>query len=215
MRLTFLASLLLSCFTGFASNIASAADVGVVGLFPGKALLVIDGGNPKTYAVGSTIASGIKLVAADDSTATIEIGGKRQVLTIGQTVSRSIPTGAATVTLRADGRGHFSADGQINGGNMHFLVDTGATLIAFSAADATRLGINYKKGSLGYVSTANGTAPAYKVVLNTIKIGDIELNQVEALVQEAGLPFALLGMSFLNRTDMRREGDLMVLTKRY
>lgn len=105
--------------------------------------------------------------------------------------------------------------GQINGGMIRMLLDTGATMIALSAADAVRLGIDYKKGQPGMVNTANGPAPVYKVTLNTVKVGDIELNQVEALVQEAGLPFALLGMSFLNRTEMRREGEHMTLTKRY
>ena len=95
------------------------------------------------------------------------------------------------------------------------LLDTGATMIALPASEATRLGINYRSGQPAYVSTANGTAPAYRVTLNTVKIGDIEIKQVEALVQEQGLPFILLGMSFLNRTEMRREGTQMVLTKRF
>ena len=83
------------------------------------------------------------------------------------------------------------------------------------ASDAIRLGIDYKKGQPGMVNTANGTAPVYRVKLNTIKVGDIEMNQVDALVQESGLPIILLGMSFLNRTEMRREGEQMTLTKRY
>lgn len=194
---------------------ASAVNVGVVGLFPGKALLVVDGANPKTYSVGSAIADGVRLVAADRSSATIDINGKRQTILIGEHISRSVSTGPASVTLQADGRGHFVAQGQINGGSMRMLVDTGASLIAMSATDAMRLGIDYKKGQPGMVNTANGAAPVFRVKLNTVKIGDIELNQVDAVVQESGLPFALLGMSFLNRTEMRREGEQMTLTKRY
>lgn len=68
---------------------------------------------------------------------------------------------------------------------------------------------------LGAVNTANGRAPAYRVKLDSVKIGTIELNQVDALIQENGLPIALLGMSFLNRMDMRRNGDQMTLTKRF
>ena len=90
-----------------------------------------------------------------------------------------------------------------------------AVLIAIPASDATRLGLDYKKGPVGYLQTANGAAPAYRVKLNTVKVGDIELNQVEGVVLEQGLPVILLGMSFLNRTEMRREGENMVLTKRY
>ena len=194
---------------------ARAAEISVVGLFPGKAVLVIDGGSPKTYAIGSTISDGIKLVSANQSAAMIEVNGKRQTIAIGEHVNRTAPTGPASVTLQADGRGHFIAQGQINGGTVRMLVDTGATMVALSASDAVRLGIDYSKGQPGMVSTANGSAPVYSVKLDTVKIGNIELNQVDALIQENGLPFALLGMSFLNRTEMRREGEQMTLTKRY
>jgi aspartyl protease family protein len=137
------------------------------------------------------------------------------VIGIGEYVSRSAPGATSSVTLKVNPQGHFVAQAQINGATMTMLVDTGATMIALPASDAMRLGVDYKKGRMTMVNTANGAAPAYMVKLNTVKIGDIEMNQVDALVQEAGLPFALLGMSFLNRTEMRREGEMMVLTKRF
>lgn len=197
------------------SSAAQASDIGVVGLFPGKAVLVIDGSSPKTYAVGSKITDDVKLVDANSTTATLEVKGKRQVIGIGEYVSRSAPGVNSSVTLKVNPQGHFVAQAQINGAMMTMLVDTGATMIALPASDAVRLGVDYKKGRMTMVNTANGAAPAYMVKLNTVKIGDIEMNQVDALVQEAGLPFALLGMSFLNRTEMRREGEMMVLTKRF
>ncbi len=197
------------------SHAASAADISVIGLFPGKAVLVIDGASPKTYSVGSTLSQGVTLIAADGSSATINDNGKRQKIAIGEYVSARASSGPATTILNADGRGHFIAQGQINGGTIRLLVDTGATMVSLPAADATRLGINYRHGRKGSVNTANGIAPAYLVKLDTIKIGDIELNQVDALVQENGLSLPLLGMSFLNRIDMQRSGDQMVLTKRY
>jgi len=103
----------------------------------------------------------------------------------------------------------------VNGGSVRFLVDTGATTIALPAADARRLGIDYLKGPRGIVQTAGGPTAAYKVTLDTVRVGDIAINSVDAVVIEAGLPFALLGMSFLNRTEMKREGETMVLTKRF
>jgi aspartyl protease family protein len=123
--------------------------------------------------------------------------------------------GSGSVTLKADARGHFVADGQVNGGTVRFLVDTGATTIALPAADAKRLGIDYLKGERGMVQTANGTAPAYRVKLDTVRLGDITINGVEGVVLEGGLQTALLGMSFLNRTEMKRDGETMVLTKRF
>lgn len=203
---------LLAC-----TSLAHAADISVVGLFPNKAVLVIDGGSPKTYSVGATVADGVKLVAANESSATIETNGKRQTIAIGEHFNRSGGggNGRQTAVLQADTRGHYVVQGQINGGSVRMLLDTGATMVALPASDAARLGIDYKSGRVGFVNTANGAVPAYVVRLNTVKVGDIEINQVDAVVQEQGLPIILLGMSFLNRTEMRREGEQMVLTKRF
>lgn len=210
MRLPVLAILLC------AAGAAMATDISVVGLFPNKAVLVVDGGTPKTYSVGANIGEGIKLVAANESGATFETNGKRQTIAMGEHVNRSPSSSEkASVTLQADGQGHYMVNGQINGGTVRMLLDTGATMIALPASEATRLGIDYKKGTPGYVNTANGIAPSYRVKLNTVRVGDIEINQVDAMVQEQGLPIILLGMSFLNRTEMRRDGVQMVLTKRY
>ncbi len=209
MRLPFFAACLLCC------TATHAADISVVGLFPNKAVLVVDGGSPKTYSVGAAIADGVRLVASNESSATIESNGKRQTIAIGEHVNRNPSSGRASVTLQADGRGHYLVQGQINGGSVRMLLDTGATMIALPASDAVRLGIDYRKGRVAYLNTANGAVPAYQVKLNTVKVGDIEINQVDAVVQEQGLPIILLGMSFLNRTEMRRDGEQMVLTKRF
>ena len=194
---------------------AEAADIGVVGLFPGKAVLVIDDAAPKTYSIGNTIAEGTRLVASDGNSATIEVNGKRQTLVIGQHANHAISTGPASVTLAADDRGHFITQGQINGGTVRMLVDTGASMVALPASDALRLGINYKMGQRITVNTANGVAAAYRIKLDSVKVGDIELRQIDAVIHETGLPYALLGMSFLNRTDMRRDGEQMTLTRRF
>jgi aspartyl protease family protein len=194
---------------------AQAADISVVGLFPGKAVLVVDGGGPRTYEVGSTVAAGVKLVAADQSGATLESRGRREVIALGSHVNRQAPSTQAGTVLQADERGHFFAQGMINGNPVRMLVDTGASLIALPAADAKRMGIDYLRGGRGTVSTANGVVPVYRVRLDTVRIGELELNQVDALVQEQGLPMALLGMSFLNRTDMRRSGEQMTLQRRF
>lgn len=209
LRLPLLAAAMLLAHT------AHGADVGVVGLFPGKAVLVIDGAAPKTYAVGATLAPGVTLAAVNRDSVTLDNGGRRQVIALGEHMNRAPAGGGASVTLQADGRGHFMVQGQINGGTVRMLVDTGATLIALPAQEALRLGIDYKQGPRGMVSTANGLVPAYRARLDSVKIGDIVLNQVDAVVQESGLPYALLGMSFLNRTEMRRDGQQMTLTKRF
>ena len=203
------AALLLTC------DGLQAASVGVVGLFPGKAVLIIDGAAPKTFSVGSQVADGIKLLAVTDTIATLDDHGKRQTLGIGTHSSHADASGSASVTLQGDARGHFVAPARINDLAVPMLVDTGASMITLSSQDARRLGIDYKNGQQGFASTANGRVAVYQVRLNSVKIGNIELSQVDAVVQEQGLPFALLGMSFLNRTQMLRDGERMVLTKRY
>jgi aspartyl protease family protein len=196
---------------------AAATDVTVVGLSSSRASVSINGGSPRWLAVGQRSPEGVVLVAVDRESATFEIDGKRRALKMNQAyvAARAAGGGASSVTLKADARGHFIADGQVNGGAVRFLVDTGATTIALPAADAKRLGINYLKGDQGLVQTANGSASAYRVKLDTVRLGDITLNGVDAVVLEGGLTTPLLGMSFLNRTEMKRDGETMVLTKRF
>ena len=196
---------------------AAATDVTVVGLSSARASVSINGGSPRWLAVGQRSPEGVVLVAVDRESATFEIDGKRRALGMNQAyvAAKAAGSGSSSVTLKADARGHFVADGQVNGGTVRFLVDTGATTIALPATDAKRLGIDYLKGERGMVQTANGTAPAYRVKFDTVKLGDITLNAVEGVVLEGGLQTALLGMSFLNRTEMKRDGETMVLTKRF
>jgi len=88
--------------------------------------------------------------------------------------------------------------------------------VLIPAAEADRLGLDYRHGQRGYMQTANGAALAYRVRLDSVTVGDITAYDVEGLVSESrGLDVALLGMSFLNRTEMRRDGAYMTLTQRY
>lgn len=192
-----------------------ATSVSVSGLFKDKAIVSIDGGKPRTLSVGQT-QQGVKLIAADSDTATFEVDGKRRALKMGQSFAGGTPTGSRqSVSLTADARGHYSAAGSINGYPISFLVDTGATTIAINAADAQRMGLDYRAGQMVGVGTAAGVIPAWRVTFNTVKVGSIALNQVEGMVLESGLNTPLLGMSFLNRMEMKRDGQSMTLTQRY
>lgn len=200
----------------FAGAPAWAADVSLVGTFDTKAaILSIDGRAPRTVKVGQS-AGGVTLIAVEKDRATVEVDGKRRLLQRGQTYSSGgSRSGAQSVTLAAGAGGHFIAEGQVNGSAIRFLVDTGATAIAIPASEAERLRIDYRKGRRGTTQTAGGPAAAYAVTLATVRVGGIELQNVEAIVIEQGLTMALLGNSFLSRTDMRREGQTMTLTRRY
>ena len=194
-----------------------ATDVNVIGLFPGKAVVVIDRGAPRTLAVGQRTAEGVVLLSADSRAATFEIDGQRQTLEMGrhfETASQS--AGHTKVTLAPDDRGHFITQGSVNGMSVRFLVDTGATYVTLPASEARRLGIDLDKARRGVSSTANGNVAVFVVRLDSVTVGDITLYNVPAVVNAgAGLDVALLGMSFLSRMDMRADGPNLVLEKKY
>jgi aspartyl protease family protein len=193
----------------------NATSVGVIGLFKDKAILSVDGGPPKTVSVGQTL-SGAKLISATSEAAVIEADGKRRTLAMGQSfASVQGASQSPTVILSADPSGHFFASGAINGVPISFLLDTGATSVAIGAQDARRMNLDYQKSTPIPVGTAAGVQKAWKVTFNTVKVGAITLNQVEGFVVEANINPALLGMSFLNRMDMKREGQTMTLIRRY
>jgi aspartyl protease family protein len=200
---------------GLVCTTAWATSVSVMGLFKDKAIVSIDGGKPRTLSAGQTV-QGVKLVAANSDSASFEVDGARRTLGMGQSFAGGAATGARqSVSLTADARGHFAASGSLNGYPMTFLVDTGATAIAISAAEARRIGLDYKVGQASGVSTAAGMVPAWRVTFNTVKVGGITVNQVDGMVVETGLSVPLLGMSFLNRMEMKRDGQTMTLTQRF
>jgi aspartyl protease family protein len=197
-----------------------AADVAVTALFSGKAVIVVDNGRPRTVSVGETTPDGVKLLSATSGSAVVEYAGKRQTLLLGQgtRIGSSTPASARSdrVTLTVGSGGHFWASGAINGVPVRFLLDTGATAVALSSDSAKRLGLNYTAGTRVPVRTASTSTAGYRITLDTVSVGQITLNGVDALVLEGRYPEeALLGMSFLSRTQMKREGDTLTLVRRF
>lgn len=198
------------------SGVAAAADVALIGVIGDKAaVLALDGGDPKTVKVGQKW-NGIEVISVQRDQATVEIDGKRRVLARGQHYRGSAePSGRESVTLAADGQGHFFADGAANGIALRFMVDTGASVVVLSAADAGKIGIDWRKAPRMVMQTANGNTLAYLVKLDRLKVGAIQVSNVDAVVTEQGMDVALLGMSFLNRVEMRRDGSTMTLVRRF
>jgi aspartyl protease family protein len=198
---------------------AATADVNLNGVVGNKALLAIDGGKPRWVAVGETVPPGVKLISISGETAVIELGGKRESMTLGQSArlaGNARSSGSQSVTLTADNRGHFITTGSINGVSVRFLVDTGASLVSMSSSEAKRLGINYTAGQKTFSSTANGVVPTYLVKLDEVRVGGVAVNNVDGMVHVGdSLPIVLLGMSFLNRMEMKRNGEQMMLMKRF
>ncbi len=108
----------------------------------------------------------------------------------------------AQVLKAADG--HYWADALIDasdgGRAVHLMVDTGASVVALTPADAVRLGLRLKPDDFsGTVITASGPARAAPVQLRAVAVAGARVERVEALVVEKGLPHSLLGMSYLGR----------------
>ena len=198
---------------------ATALDVNVVGLFPNKAVVQIEGGALRTLSVGQKTRDDIILLSVERDGATFNIQGQRVALALGSgrgkaSPAANYPNAANYATVPRDGSGHLVADGQVNGMPMRFVVDTGATFITLPSHEANRLGLDYQKGQKTVMETANGNVLAYRLKLDSVRVGDIAEQSVDAVVLEGdGLSKALLGMSFLNRVDMRREGGNLTLTK--
>jgi aspartyl protease family protein len=213
IRLSALAVMFLSVYAH------AETRVNIVGLFNGKAVVMINGGAPQTLSVGQTKQE-VKLLSADSEKATLLIEGKTKVLGMGQAASIAGGGGQETkdaqLKLFADKSGHFFGDVSVNGTLLKYVIDTGATTVAMNSADAKHARIDYSKGVKGTASTASGLVDTYHVKVNTLKLGAITLNDVDVAVIEGGFPeVVLMGMSVLNRLDMQRDSSVMTLKKKY
>jgi aspartyl protease family protein len=116
-----------------------------------------------------------------------------------QVTPAAVTSGHVTAIPKA-ADGHFWAEARVNDRAVRFLVDTGATVVALTPADAQRLGVNLKALSFDRtVMTASGQTQAAEVVLASVGIGDSRVSEVEALVIREGLSTSLLGMSYLGK----------------
>ncbi|PVM87826.1 TIGR02281 family clan AA aspartic protease [Caulobacter radicis] len=139
------------------------------------------------------------------------VGAAKAVTSLDSTFRQSpqtMPATAAAATLGDAGAaqltkgpdGHFWAEAKVDGRAVRFLVDTGATAVSLSKADAQRLGIDVTKLNYEYdVITADGRTRAASVKLGSVAIAGAKVANVDALVIESGLETSLLGMSYLGR----------------
>jgi aspartyl protease family protein len=195
-----------------------AQTVALAGMLGARALLIVDGAPPKSVAAGETY-KGVKVVSTQGDVAVLEIGGKQQSVRVGDAPAQvgASKSGAdgSRVVLSAGSGGHFFTLGQINGQSVQFLVDTGASAVSISADQAQRIGLKFQNGQPVQMSTANGIVPAWRLRLESVRIGDVMVYDVDSVVSAGSMPFVLLGNSFLSRFQMTRNNDQMVLEKRY
>jgi aspartyl protease family protein len=109
--------------------------------------------------------------------------------------------------------GHFYVDAEVNGATIHFLIDTGASLLTLSPEDARAAGLILSDSDFSQrATTANGIARIAPVMLREVDLQQIALTDVQAAVVELPMPTSLLGMSFLSRLQGYevRDGELVL-----
>jgi len=203
-------------FSFFSIQTIYATDIIVLGLFKNKAIVKIDG-KQRTLKKGLKSPEGVVLIFSDSDVVTLEVDGEVQKFKLGRHVSSNFKKKTQAEAKIMPVNGMYYTTGFINGRPVNFLVDTGATWIAMNVHQARSLGINFRyTGKRAMVSTANGVVPVYRIKLNKVRVGEIELTNVDAGVLEGNSPTdVLLGNSFLNRLEMQRQGQVMLLKQKF
>ncbi|MBL8348366.1 MAG: retroviral-like aspartic protease family protein [Rubrivivax sp.] len=195
---------------------AAAQDIALAGRMGDKALLMFQG-RSVVLAVGQA-SGGTRLLRWEQDAAVVEHGGAQHRLRVGAAPSRlgtaAAPGAGREIVIPVGPGGHFLTEGAINGRSVRFMVDTGATLVALSRAEATRIGLDLRGARAVQTQTAGGVAAAQMLPLQRVRIGEVEIYDVMALVTEAQMPYILLGNSFLDRFQWRRENDVMRLERK-
>ncbi len=192
-------------------------NIQVKGLFKGSAVLEIDG-KQHLLKVGKTSPEGVTLLAADPRKAVIVIDGEEHVLGLSKLISSSYQvTEKREISVPIDRASQYKTTAQINGRRVPVLIDTGANIIALSSVVARQIGISYPAGQpSARVTTASASMPAYSVRLDSVDVGGIRANNIDAVIIEGEYPqITLLGMSYLRHVTMREEGGIMYLKSKY
>lgn len=211
-RLTLRLAAALLAATGLPT--AYAQSVALAGILGGKALLVVNGSAPRSVAPGGS-HMGVRVVSVGRDGVVLEVAGAQRAIQLGESpVSIGGSAAGQRIVLKADARGHFINSGFINGRVMQYMVDTGATTVAIGRPDAQRMGLKFEQGQPVMMNTANGTAQGWRMRLESVRVGDVELRSVDAIVTAEAMPYVLLGNSFLREFHMNRSGDEMVLQRR-
>lgn len=212
-----LPAVLLSAALLLAAAPLHAAEIVVLGLFKGKAVLQVDGAR-RVVSEGQSTPEGITLIEADSEAALLDVGGRRVRYGLGTHIGSSYSAPQQQeVRIWPDTGGMYTVSGAVNGYSVSFLVDTGASLVAMNSGEAKRMGVDYlRDGRPGMIETASGRETAYRVELDSVSVGEIKLYNVPAVVLEGEMPSnILLGMSFLDRLEMQREGKALVLRNKW
>jgi aspartyl protease family protein len=167
-------------------------------------------GRARAPAEGNAAAGARPWFGDDDSASASSSSGDSQGW--GRSAHRDSGEEGGEVRLTRDGNGHFYADVDVNGTNVEFMIDTGATGIAMTAEDARRAGVDLDPGERSYVGEgAGGALTGQQVRLDRVRLGSHTAEGMRAVVID-GASTNLLGQSFLSQfSEVTVRGDVMTL----
>jgi aspartyl protease family protein len=200
----------------FTSRVVAAPSISVVGLF--KDVVIVQLSDQRMMLKKGKRKHGLLLISSDAKSALIEFEGEKERYYLKTGVGgQYIQPEFSEVVIAKNAQRRYYTAGSINGLPVSFVVDTGATDIAMNRRQATKLGIDYRLvGEKGQAVTASGVTRSYFIQLERVKIGDIELKHVDAMVIDGDFPVTtLLGMSFLERVEMTEKNGVLRLRKKF
>ncbi len=190
----------------------ATTSVEVEALLGDTAVLMING-QRKTLRVGQSFA-GVTLVAAQPTTATLEVNGRTESVGLSQRVGTNFEKAQEqVVTIPRNAMMQYQTNATINGRSVLVTVDTGANMVAISSEQAKAMSIDYSAGTPAQVETASGLNSAYGVTLQSVSVGGIQVDNVPAMVVEGAYPATiLLGMTYLRHVKLQEHNGILSLS---
>lgn len=197
-------------------SLCFAEKIQIMGLFKNKVIMLVDG-KRMVLNVGERTPDGIEVISASSKKCILLVDGKQQDFQLGTQMSVNFKQGSnPSVRIQKDDQGMYRSSGKINGHQVSFLVDTGASVVALNINQAKALNLELKPDAITEVETASGKARAYRLQLRRISIGEITLYDVPAVVVDGHSPNEiLLGMSFLQHLKMTDNNRTLELVKKF
>lgn len=204
---------LVLTFVIFPAN--ASPELEIVALFDRAVMIRIDG-EQKLLKQGQ-VEQGVKLIEATSTGAIVEVDGRTLKLALSQRINSSFAEAEKRiVSIQINDNGQYITTGSINQHPVTFLVDTGATIVAMNADTARQVGLDTSAARQVIATTAGGTVRSSEVMLDRVTVGDIEINNVLAVVLEGEFPQqVLLGMTFLENVEIKEKAGLLQLTMEF
>ena len=192
-----------------------AADIVVEALLPGVAVMQIDG-RRVTLRAGQS-EQGVKLLSADAQVAVVEISGQQQRLRVSQRISAQFAEPQQrSISIPRDEQMQYRTTAEINGVRLPVVVDTGANIVALNSRHARAVGLDPEEGIPSQVQTAGSVVPARRVRLDSVSVGGIRIDAVDATIIDGDFPaVVLLGMSYLQHVELEDRGGVLTLRARW